>query len=132
VAVAEAGLFLEIAREARSLYGEEVKLRFLCGRDAAERIVSWDYGDLPPIHRQLEEFELLVAPRQGRYHPPPHLENAIAPLHIAEEWEEVASSLVRKRLMEGGDCEHWIPPAIAGRVCQIYRRRAKMLATEEQ
>lgn len=123
VAVAEAGLFLEIAREARAHYGRRARLRFLCGRDAAERIVGWDYGDLPPITAQLREFELLVAPRRGHYQPPAHLSNAIAPLPIAEEWDEVASSVVRQRLDQGEDWEHWIPTSIADRVRQIYRRK---------
>ena len=38
------GLFVEIAREAREHYpGAEIHL--LCGRDAAERILNWDYGE---------------------------------------------------------------------------------------
>lgn len=124
VAVADAGLFLEIAREARPHYGPHVRLRFLCGRDAAQRIVEWDYGSqLPPFHRQLEEFELLVAPREGHYLPPPQFSNAIAPLRISQEWEDVASSRVRERILQGGDWEHWVPPSIAARVRQIYGRK---------
>lgn len=124
VAVAEAGLFLEIAREARPHYGSHVRLRFICGRDAAERIVEWDYGaDLPPFHRQLEEFDLLVAPRNGHFTPPAQCSNAIAPLCISQEWEEVASSRVRERILEGGDWEHWVPPSIAMCVRQIYGRK---------
>src|SRR4051794_31945900 len=38
------GLFIEIARECRDAYSDAA-LCFLCGRDAAERIVNWDYGD---------------------------------------------------------------------------------------
>jgi hypothetical protein len=41
----------------------------MCGRDAAERIVGWDYGDGPPIQDQLNEFRLLVASREGEYSP---------------------------------------------------------------
>lgn len=119
VAVAEAGLFWEIAREARAHYGD-ARLRFLCGRDAAERIVGWDYGELPPIERQLEEYELLVAPREGAYEPPAHLRNSIGSLRISEEWGDVASSHVRARIRSGGRWEHWIPPTITSRVRQIY------------
>ena len=43
-AVSENGLFVEIADECRECYGADVQLSFLCGRDAAERIVNWDYG----------------------------------------------------------------------------------------
>src|SRR5690242_15207470 len=44
VAMADGGLFVEIARECRDAYGDQVNLSFVCGRDAAERIASWDYG----------------------------------------------------------------------------------------
>ena len=67
IAATEQGLFLEIARAARSVYGADVRLSVLVGRDAAQRIVHWDYGPLPPFDRQLEEFDLLVASRGGDY-----------------------------------------------------------------
>src|SRR5579864_3801254 len=44
IAASEGGLFSEIAQECREAYGD-IRLSFLCGRDAAERIASWDYGD---------------------------------------------------------------------------------------
>lgn len=44
VGVSEGGLFIEIARECRVQYPPATALWFLCGRDAAERIVTWDYG----------------------------------------------------------------------------------------
>src|ERR1017187_5346691 len=44
VAACEGGLFAEIAGECREAYGTDVRLSFLCGRDAAERIANWDYG----------------------------------------------------------------------------------------
>ena len=42
-AASDGGLFVEIAKECRSVYGREVEMAFLCGRDAAERIVGWKY-----------------------------------------------------------------------------------------
>src|SRR5690242_20208760 len=42
IAASRGGLFIEIARECREAYGAETGLYFLCGRDAAERIVDWD------------------------------------------------------------------------------------------
>ncbi len=49
--------------------------------------------------------------------------DAIAPLRISEEWDDVASSVVRQRLDQGEDWEHWIPISIADRVRQIYGRK---------
>ena len=67
--MAEGGLFVEIAREARVHYpGAEIYL--VCGRDAAERILTWDYGDPEFAEKMLHEFGLLVAPRSGEYVPP--------------------------------------------------------------
>ena len=70
VASTQGGLFLEIARECRALYGPRPELWFVCGSDAAERIVNWDYGQPGAFQRQLEEFGLLVASRLGGYQPP--------------------------------------------------------------
>src|SRR5579871_3522888 len=44
LAVADRGLFVDIAEECRAAYGAQVRLSFLCGRDAAERIAGWQYG----------------------------------------------------------------------------------------
>src|SRR5688572_11711044 len=51
VAAATGGLFVEIARECREAYDSRPGLIFLCGRDAAERIVNWDYGHPEAVPR---------------------------------------------------------------------------------
>ncbi len=45
-ATTNGGLFLEIAQECRAAFNPALRLSFICGRDAAERIVAWDYGIL--------------------------------------------------------------------------------------
>src|SRR5260370_630953 len=67
IGVSDGGLFIEIARECRAHYDDETRLYFVCGRDAAERIVTWDYGRPDAIQEILGEFELLVSPRGGHY-----------------------------------------------------------------
>ena len=57
VAISDGGLFVDIARECRDHYGYDCALWFLCGRDAAERIVNWDYGAEGRFAEQLEEFQ---------------------------------------------------------------------------
>jgi hypothetical protein len=42
---------------------KNAQLLFICGRDAAERIVAWDYGEPDAFRRMLDQFELLVAAR---------------------------------------------------------------------
>lgn len=121
VALSEGGLFLEIARECREHYTEGTRLRFLCGRDTAERIVEWGYVDHPSIEVQLREYELLVARRMGAYTPPGHLQHAIHPLAFEEVYDVVSSTEVRRRIAAGEDWEHLVPEAITATVRALYR-----------
>lgn len=121
VGVTEGGLFLEIARECRSAYQAGVRLRFLCGRDAASRIVEWDYGTHPPIEEQLREYELLVAPRKGDYRPPAGLPDAVSSLPMSLEFDDVSSTEVRSAIASGRTWEHLVPDAITELVQRLYR-----------
>src|SRR5947207_1957574 len=53
LAASDRGLFIDIAREAQAHYDPAPELLVLCGRDAAERIVNWDYGEGEDIRKQL-------------------------------------------------------------------------------
>ena len=121
IAVADRGLFIDIARECREAYGAETGFAFLCGRDAAERIVEWDYGEPGAIGRILEEFSLLVAARHGQYEPPPHLAHRIGALNMFGDWNEVSSTEVRERVRRGEAWEEMVPAAIRPMVERIYR-----------
>src|SRR5580704_9220507 len=101
LAVTEGGLFVEMAREARETYGAATKLFLLCGRDAAERIVHWDYGAGNSIQEQLKEFELLVASRGGPFAAPPEIRHRVRSIAIPPELEEISSSEVRRRIRSG-------------------------------
>ncbi len=119
-AVSTGGLFLEIARECREHYGPQTKLSFLCGRDAAERIVNWDYGESGVAEQMLQEFELLVAARQGEYQPPRHLHRRIHRLHLRNDFDHVSSTEVRERIQHGHKWEHLVPNSIVEDVRKIY------------
>ena len=116
------GLFIEIAREVRTAYGAGTRLSFLCGRDAAERIVRWDYGRPGAIDEMLEEFDLLVAARRGEYHPPEHLAGRIAALALPPGCDEVSASEVRRRAAAGEPWEHLVPRAGVPLVRRLYAR----------
>lgn len=120
VAASHGGLFAEIAVECREAYGEDVRLLFLCGRDAAERIVTWDYGEPGAFERMIERFELFVAPRDGRYEPPPAIRHRIRNLQLAEDTSLISASAVRDRLRQGTNWEHLVPPEIVPMVREIY------------
>jgi nicotinate-nucleotide adenylyltransferase len=120
LAVAEAGLFVEIAAECRQAYGAQVRLSFLCGRDAAERIVEWDYGETGSMVEMLREFDLLVAAREGEYTPPTTLARGIQPLALPGDFALVSATEVRTRIAAGGSWEHLVPPPIRHQVRRIY------------
>ncbi|HYL72747.1 MAG TPA: nicotinate-nicotinamide nucleotide adenylyltransferase [Bryobacteraceae bacterium] len=120
IGASERGLFLDIAQECREHYGPELRLYFLCGRDAAERILTWDYGRPGVAEEMLQDFELLVAPRGGPLQPPAHLEHRIHPLEIRGEYDNVSSSEVRERIARGERWEHLVPESIVELVKKIY------------
>jgi nicotinate-nucleotide adenylyltransferase len=120
LASSEGGLFLEIAAECRREYGAGVRLWFLCGRDAAERIVTWDYGQPGALPAMLRGFELLVASREGSYSPPPEIRQAIHPLELPGEYDAVSATGVRERIARGEPGELFIPEAARRLARRIY------------
>ncbi|MFN3326191.1 MAG: nicotinate-nicotinamide nucleotide adenylyltransferase [Bryobacteraceae bacterium] len=121
IAASERGLFIEIARECREQFGENVELHFLCGRDAAERIIHWDYGEPGAFQKMLNEFGLLVARRRGGMEIPAELRDRIRPLEMGEDWDEVSATEVRERISRGEPWEHLVPGEIAGLVGEFYQ-----------
>jgi len=120
IATTEGGLFIDIARECRAHYGDETRLCFVCGRDAAERVLGWDYGRAGAVAEMLSEFELLVAPRGGDFEPPADLRDRIHPLGIRSDWADVSSTEVRERILRGLPWEYLVPETIVDRVREIY------------
>src|SRR5579872_1260029 len=120
LAVADAGLFIEIAHECRQAYGPGVRLSFLCGRDAAERIAGWDYGTSGTFSQMLRHFDLLVARRNGEYLPPEELSAGMERLEVPADFDQVSATEVRERLLRGHVWEHLVPPRIRERVREIY------------
>jgi len=118
--ISEGGLFIEIARECGQGYKGLSDLWFLCGRDAAQRIVDWDYGSRGAIDQQMEEFGLLVADRQGSYVPPGRLSHRIRSLPVAADWDAVSASEVRRRIEDGLSWRHLVPEATADLVEKYY------------
>ena len=120
VAAADGGLFVEIAAECRAAYGMHVALTFVCGRDAAERIVNWDYGRPGALGEMLRQFDLLVAARGGEYEPPAEFRTAIRCMQLAGEFDHVSATEVRGLIARGEAWEHLVPAAIRQRVKEIY------------
>ena len=118
IASCSGGLFIEIARDLRAACGPSVEIALLCGRDAAERIVGWDYGDGPSIARQLEEYELLAGARDGEYRPPKPLASRARCVDLPPELEGVSSSAVRRAIRAGRPWRHHVPAPVADLISQ--------------
>jgi nicotinate-nucleotide adenylyltransferase len=117
IASSEHGLFIDIARAFRA-GGPRLEICLLCGKDAAERIVHWDYTGAPSFAEQLEEFRLLVASRQGEYQAPATLEDKMGLITLPAAWDEVSSSAVREAIAAGRPWRHWVEDAVAQRIEQ--------------
>ena len=110
--VTDGGLFHEIAEELRAACGPGVEIFLICGRDAAERIIGWDYGSSPTIVEQLERFRLLAGSRGGPCQPPPELEGVTA-FELPGRFDEVSSSAVREAIRSGRPWRSFTPPEVA-------------------
>jgi nicotinate-nucleotide adenylyltransferase len=120
IATSDGGLYWEIARECRAAIGESVEMVFVCGRDAAERIVTWDYGSLGAAEAMRREFRLLVAARGGPYVPPPEWQSSTDVLPLDPRLEEISASEIRRRAAAGEPWEHLAPAAIHSHIRKIY------------
>lgn len=120
VAASQGGLFLDIAAECRDAYGPAVEIALVCGRDAAERIVSWQYERPEMLAEMFQRFSLLVARRQGEYAAPDHLASRIECLDMENGWDAVSATEVRSRIASGRDFHELVPPSIASEVFRLY------------
>jgi nicotinate-nucleotide adenylyltransferase len=118
IGVTDRGLFIDIARAARKHF-PAAELFFLCGRDAAERIVNWNYGQPDATRHMLEEFRLLVAPRHGDYVPPEELRFAIGSLPLSD-YDECSGTQVRERVARGETWHYLVPAEIVPMVEEFY------------
>ena len=117
VEIVESGLFIDIARGLRQ---PDATVEFICGADAAERVIAWDYGETGAIERMLEEFSFLVAPRAAVFAAPDHLRHRVRALEVAPGFEDVSSTKVRERIAAGKPWEHLVPESIVALVRRIY------------
>jgi nicotinic acid mononucleotide adenylyltransferase len=118
-AVSDGGLYAEIAAEAEDFFKGTPEIVLVCGRDAAERMATWDYGAPGVFNELLRRHRLLVASRNGEYRGGDRGDR-IAQLAMGRDWSEVSSSEVRRRIANGGDWRGLVPPALAAMVKDLY------------
>lgn len=119
VEMVEGGLLIDIARELKRTH-PDAELYFITGRDAAERVVTWDYGTPEAIDQIFKELHLLVASREGVYEPPDNLRHRIHALELQESFDEVSSTEVRRRIAAGEPWQHLVPEPITQLIERIY------------
>ena len=119
-AVSETNLHIEMARETLQTYGSGVEVGIICGRDAVERIATWDYGRPGVFEEMLAEHPLLVAARQGDYQPPPSLASRIQALHPQGNFDEVSSSEVRRMIASGDNWQRFVPRILVPHVARAF------------
>lgn len=115
VATAAGGLYVEMVREARQV-ADIAEVGIVCGRDAAERAIGWDYGEGPGFTDQLKEFTLLVAPRMGRIKVEGPIASRIVELDLDENLQLLSSTEARGRFDAGERWEDIIPARIAAKI----------------
>ncbi|HLW75567.1 MAG TPA: adenylyltransferase/cytidyltransferase family protein [Bryobacteraceae bacterium] len=121
--ITEGGLYLEIARQIRDAEPAS-QVCLICGSDAAERIVNWNYASPDALSRLFEEFQLLVADRQGTYQPPAAFRHRIKSLALPAPLADISSSEVRRRIAAREPWEHLVPESIVEFVRRIYSDRS--------
>ena len=123
-ATSDGGLYGEIADEARAYFGEQTEIALVCGRDAAERLAEWDYGDPDYVERMLGRYRILVAARRGQYQPRERHRQAMTALELPVSHDFVSSSEVRRRLEKGGNWQDLVPASIHENIRNAYGPRA--------
>jgi nicotinate-nucleotide adenylyltransferase len=121
-AVSSGGLYAEIAHEAREYLGPDVDISIALGRDAAERIATWDYGRPGFFDEFVQEYKLLVAARRGEFSPSHHHSGRISALPMSASWDDVSSTEVRRRIAAGEEWRHLVPSALIFMIETLYGR----------
>jgi cytidyltransferase-like protein len=81
IAVSESGLFIDLSEEFQRDAGADT-LYIVTGRDAAERMLTWNYDDPATVGRMFDRFHLLVAARLGSFQPPHEYRHRINALRV--------------------------------------------------
>jgi nicotinic acid mononucleotide adenylyltransferase len=120
VAVADGGLYVEMADEARELWGLETEICLLCGRDAAERIAGWNYEQPGVFDAMVDRYPLLVAGRDGDYLPHARHAERVIRIPMSAQFNEVSSTEVRNRIASGKPWRHLLPDVIEDLAGKVY------------
>jgi nicotinate-nucleotide adenylyltransferase len=114
------GLFLDIYHGLQEVYGQHPEVFFVTGRDAAERILTWEYADTTAALQQMfTAFQLIVCDRDGTFRIPddPRLSAYHHRLHrcaLPTRYNHISSTLIRQRCQQRLPLDDLVPAAVAG------------------
>jgi len=112
------GLFIDICRAVVLAYAPQMRPWFICGRDAAERILAWPYADpAATLSTLFAQAELLVADREGAFALPdiPPVRAHAAHIHhlpMAGAISHISATEIRTRLAKGEQVDELVPPPV--------------------
>ena len=113
------GLFLDIERALRRVYASQTEVFFITGRDAAERILTWEYDDTErALSEMFSAFQFIVCDREGAFAMPddPRLIPYHSRIHhfaIPHGLDHISSTAIRDRLQQGQPIDDLVPDAVA-------------------
>lgn len=113
------GLFLDIARALRAVYPPQTDVFFITGRDAAERILTWEYDDTEhALSEMFSAFQFIVCDREGAFIMPD--DPRLIPYHdrihhcaIPDGLDHISSTAIRDCLQRGRPIDDLVPAAVA-------------------
>jgi nicotinate-nucleotide adenylyltransferase len=116
------GLFIDIYHGLQGVYPQHPEVFFvffITGRDAAERILTWEYTDTTAaLHQMFTAFQLIVCDRDGAFHIPddPRLSAYHHRLHrcvLPARYNDISSTEVRERCQQRLPLDNLVPAAVA-------------------
>ena len=117
----KAGLVIEIVQVFRECLPDSCEIYVISGRDAAERYQNWGYGDGTSFSKQLQQYQLLVAARDGSgFTVDSRFSSRIHTFEMNPEFDHVSSSMVRQSIRSGGQWQQFVPIVLHDTVGQAY------------
>ena len=118
VGLSSHGLFMDIYQALADVYPHQPDVFFLTGRDAAERILTWDYQDAAvALQRMFTSFQLIVCDRDGAFQLPDRTlvrqyADRIHRCPLPAHYDAISSTTVRQRCQQARALDDLVPPAV--------------------
>ncbi|MCZ2154165.1 MAG: hypothetical protein LC114_09765 [Bryobacterales bacterium] len=119
VGSASGGLFLEMLQDVVEAFPES-NPAFVCGSDAAQRMLDWPYDEAGVLERFFSRATLWVFARQGTFEPPREFAGRIATFGFEESLRTISSTEIRRRIAAGEEWKTLAPESIHGEIERLY------------